>query len=294
MLGLMNHWRQAIEKLRATEIDVSGKFRILRVWAIIIGNVPGSLAPFVTLAIYALVALTSGDHTLLVTQAFTSLALINLVTEPLLMFCQALPSLTQAVSCFSRIENFLIINSPLWHLKSHSPLEEDTTAMPLRFRAEHSSSPHLVTFQSADISWFPKNHHEQVVLRNLNFSIPTGFTAIVGPVGSGKTSLLASIIGETTVVSGEMQSHITSRVAFCAQKPWLTNDTIKNNIIGELEFDQTWFSYVIQSCALGEDLENLPGGIMTVVGENGLSLSGGQRQRVVCRATESSNFKYRT
>lgn len=209
------------------------------------------------------------------------------------MFCQALPSLTQAVSCFSRIEKFLTINSPSWHLESHSPLEEDTSAMPLHFRAVNSNSPHLVTFQSADISWFPKNHQGKVVLRNLNFSIPTGFTAIIGPVASGKTSLLASIIGETTVVSGEMQSYITSQVAFCSQRPWLTNDTIKSNIIGELEFDQTWFSYVIQCCALREDLENLPGGIMTVVGENGSSLSRGQRQRVVCRATESSNFKYR-
>ncbi|KAL6828791.1 P-loop containing nucleoside triphosphate hydrolase protein [Trichoderma sp. SZMC 28015] len=280
MLGLMNHWSQAIEKLRAIEIDVSGNFRILRVWAIIIGNVPGSLAPFVTLAIYALIALTSGDQSLLVTQAFTSLALINLVTEPLLMFCQALPSLTQAVCCFSRIEKFLIVNSSSWHLESHSPLEEDTSSMSLRFRAGHSSSPHLITFQSANISWLPKNYQGKIVLHNLNFSISTGFTAIVGPVGSGKTSLLASILGETTVVSGEMQSHITSRVAFCSQRPWLTNDTIKNNVIGELEFDQTWFSYVIQCCALREDLENLPGGIMTVVGENGSSLSGGQRQRV--------------
>ncbi|UKZ80163.1 hypothetical protein TrVFT333_007920 [Trichoderma virens FT-333] len=280
MLGLMNHWSQAIEKLRAIEIDVSGKFRILRVSAIIIGNVPGSLAPFVTLAIYSLIALSSGDQSLLVTQAFTSLALINLVTEPLLMFCQALPSLTQAVSCFSRIEKFLEIESPPWHWESHSLLEEDASAMPLHSRAGRSSSLPLVTFQSADISWFPKNHQGKVILRNLNFSIPAGFTAIVGPVGSGKSSLLASIIGETTIVSGEMQSHITSRVAFCSQKPWLTNDTIKRNIIGELEFDQAWFNYVVQCCALREDLNNLPDGVMTIVGENGSSLSGGQRQRV--------------
>ncbi|KAK4067234.1 uncharacterized protein Triagg1_7677 [Trichoderma aggressivum f. europaeum] len=209
--------------------------------AIIIGNVPRLLAPFLTLAIYALIALTSGDQSLLVTQAFTSLALINLVTEPLLMFCQALLSLTQAVSCYSRIKK--MINSPSWHLESRSPLEEDTSAMSLGFRARHSSSPQLVTFRSANISWFPKNHQGRVVLRNLNFSIPTGFTAIVGP-------------------------------------PWLTNDTIKSNIIGELEFDQTWFSYVIRCCTRREELENLPGGIMTVVGENGSSLSGGQRQRV--------------
>lgn len=239
------------------------------------------MAPFVTLAIYALVALATGNQSLLVTQAFTSLALINLVTEPLLMFCQALPSLTQAISCFSRIEKFLMIDSPSRHLASHSPLEENASAMPMNSRARYSCSPHLVTFQSADISWSPKDHQGQIILRNLNLSIPVGFTAIVGPVGSGKTSLLASIIGETTIISGEMQSHITSRMAFCSQKPWLTNDTIKRTIIGELEFDQAWFDYVVQCCALSEDLENLPDGPMTVVGENGSSLSGGQRQRVV-------------
>jgi ABC-type bacteriocin/lantibiotic exporter with double-glycine peptidase domain len=226
-------------------------------------------------------ALNSGDQSLLVTQAFTSLALINLVTEPLLMFCQALPSLTQAVSCFSRIEKFLMIDAVSWPLEDPSSLEDDSSAVSLRSQFEYSTSRDLVSFQSVDVSWFPRNHEEKPVLRHLNFSISAGFTAIVGPVGSGKTSLLASIIGESTIVSGEMQSSISSKVAYCSQKPWLTNDTIKRNITGELPFDQAWFDFAAQCCALGQDLENLPAGSMTIVGENGSSLSGGQRQRVV-------------
>jgi ABC-type bacteriocin/lantibiotic exporter with double-glycine peptidase domain len=280
MLGLMDHAGETIEKLRAIEIDVSARFRALRVWAIIIGNAPSVLAPFVTLAVYALITLATGERSLPVEKAFTSLALVTLVTEPLLMLCQALPALTQALSCFSRIEKFLMI--PIFRgLGSAEFLPSDSQqGMLLDALAGHTASNDrcLVTFRNADICWSPQN---RIVLHGLNLTIHAGLTAIVGSVGSGKTSLLASMIGETKVVSGSvLLTNKMSRVAFCSQTPWLVNDTIKRNIVGDSEFDQVWFDFAVSCCALQKDLDCLPAGCLTVVGTNGSSLSGGQRQRV--------------
>lgn len=246
------------------------------------------VAPFATLAIYALIALTGGDQSLLVAQAFTSLALISLVTEPLLMFCQALPSLTQAVACFSRVEEFLMME-PAFRPLEPPGSQGDQSVLLDDSRVGHPSSDCLVAFHNADISWFPKSLQRHLVLHDLNLNIQGGFTAIIGPVGSGKTSLLSSIIGETITVSGSVLSRITSRVAFCSQTPWLVNDTIKRNIIGESDFDQAWFDFAISCCGLQQDLDNLPAGSLTVVGNNGSSLSGGQCQRVVGHLTNNGN-----
>ncbi|KAI1406922.1 P-loop containing nucleoside triphosphate hydrolase protein [Hypoxylon sp. FL1857] len=278
MLSLMAESRGTIERLRSIEIQVSTKFRSLRVWAIMVGNTPTTLAPFATLAVYSLIAVTAGDQTLLVTQAFTSLALITLVTEPLLLFCQALPSLIQAISCFSRIEKFFMIQ-PVVQATRPRDSQSGTSVMLREIPAAHSPNDCLVTFDNACISWAPEAH-PQIVLHDLSLTIWGGFTAIIGPVGSGKSTLLSSIVGGTSVISGSVLSRITSRVAFCSQTPWLMNDTVERNIIGDSDFDQAWFDFSVSCSSLQEDLDNLPAGRLTVVGNNGLALSGGQRQRV--------------
>ncbi|KAK1752303.1 canalicular multispecific organic anion transporter 1 [Echria macrotheca] len=283
MLGLMDHSRRTIEMLRGTEINVSAKFRKLRVWAIMIGNAPTSVAPFVTLAIYALISLSGSQQSLLIAQAFTSLALISLVTEPLLMFCQALPSMTQALSCFERIERFLCVGeSPEIQRPESRSCGDPSSLSPLQPQAAlmHPAGGQLVEFRQASVSWSPKLDDRPIVLHDISLRIGTGLTAIVGPVGSGKTTLVSTIIGETATVSGSVVSNIASRVAFCSQTPWLVNDTIRRNIVGESDFSQEWFDSAVKYCGLRDELEGLPERDLTIVGNNGSALSGGQRQRV--------------
>ncbi|KAI0837465.1 P-loop containing nucleoside triphosphate hydrolase protein [Hypoxylon sp. FL0890] len=279
MLSFMKKSCEIIERLRNIEIQVSTKYRALRVWSLMIGKTPTMLAPFATLAIYSVIAVTAGDQTLLVTQAFTSLALITLVADPILRFCQALPPLTQAISCFSRIEKFFMVQ-PVIESATPRGSRSDTSVMLRGTPAIHSPNDCLIAFENADISWSPDVLYPQTVLHGLSLKIRAGFTAIIGPVGSGKSTLLSSIVGETSVISGSVLSNITSRVAFCSQTPWLMNDTIERNIIGNLDFDQAWFDFSVSCSSLQEDLDNLPAGSLTVVGNNGSSLSGGQRQRV--------------
>lgn len=135
----------------------------------------------------------------------------------------------------------------------------------------------LLSFVSADCSW---TEDSDVVLRGLTVKIHRGITTIIGPVASGKSTLLASIVGEAVKRSGTVTTSI-SRTAFCSQTPWIMNSTVRHNIIGGLDFDQKWYNFTLWACCLQQDLEALPDGDMSEAGSNGSSLSGGQRQRVV-------------
>lgn len=115
-------------------------------------------------------------------------------------------------------------------------------------------------------------------------STPTGnLVTIVGPVGSGKSTFLKGLAGETPVVQGNLFIKYP-HLAFCEQTPWLTNGTIRDNIIGERPLstlDGEWYSTVVKACGLDLDLKRMPAGDETLVGSNGAKLSGGQKQRVV-------------
>ncbi|KAG6898212.1 hypothetical protein C0992_003324 [Termitomyces sp. T32_za158] len=119
---------------------------------------------------------------------------------------------------------------------------------------------------------------------DLNMRIPRGkLVAIVGAVGSGKTSLLQGIIGEMRKTAGSVKFGGT--VAYCPQTAWIQNATIRENICFGRPFEEKKYWKAVDDSCLGPDLEMLPNGDLTEVGEKGISLSGGQKQRVnICRA----------
>ncbi|XP_033096645.1 ATP-binding cassette sub-family C member 9-like [Anneissia japonica] len=131
----------------------------------------------------------------------------------------------------------------------------------------------------------------QPTLSNINIEVPAGkLTMIVGQVGSGKSSLLSAILGEMSTVSGDVQFNSEkSGVAYGAQKAWLLNATLKDNVLFGEKLDNNKYSQVIESCALQPDIDILPAGDQTEIGEKGINLSGGQKQRVsVARTIYSS------
>nr|XP_014970248.1 ATP-binding cassette sub-family C member 8 isoform X1 [Macaca mulatta] len=148
-------------------------------------------------------------------------------------------------------------------------------------------------------------------LSNITIRIPRGqLTMIVGQVGCGKSSLLLAALGEMQKVSGAVfwssslpdsetgedaspeqetatGSDIRKRgpVAYASQKPWLLNATVEENIIFESPFNKQRYKMVIEACSLQPDIDILPHGDQTQIGERGINLSGGQRQRIsVARA----------
>lgn len=104
------------------------------------------------------------------------------------------------------------------------------------------------------------------------------FCAIIGPVGSGKSSILLTILNELEIDKGELT--VNGVVSYLAQEPWLFEGTVRQNILFTEEYDETRYRDVIRVCALERDLELLPYADLTIVGENGISLSGGQKARV--------------
>ncbi|KIY72285.1 multidrug resistance-associated ABC transporter [Cylindrobasidium torrendii FP15055 ss-10] len=116
-------------------------------------------------------------------------------------------------------------------------------------------------------------------LKDLHMRIPRGsFVAIVGRVGSGKSSILQALIGEMRKTEGQVI--FGGSVAYVPQAPWIRNATLRENIFFGQPEDPQQLDAVIEACALTRDLEMLPHGDQTQIGEKGINLSGGQKARV--------------
>lgn len=120
---------------------------------------------------------------------------------------------------------------------------------------------------------------EQVTLKNINLRVKKGnLTALVGQVGSGKTSVVSALLGEMQKLNGFV--NVDGSVAYVPQQAWIQNATLQDNILFGQPLDNEWYNKVIDACALRPDLLMLPGGDQTEIGEKGINLSGGQKQRV--------------
>ncbi|CAH2056105.1 unnamed protein product, partial [Iphiclides podalirius] len=116
-------------------------------------------------------------------------------------------------------------------------------------------------------------------LSAINLSIkPETLTTVVGIVGSGKSTLLQAMLRELESSSGQLE--VRASIAYAAQDPWLFDASVRQNILFGQELDLRRYKQVIKCCQLKSDLDILPHGDKTIVGERGASLSGGQRARV--------------
>ncbi|KAH8196275.1 hypothetical protein TruAng_009556 [Truncatella angustata] len=116
-------------------------------------------------------------------------------------------------------------------------------------------------------------------LRQLSIQ-PSQLTLIVGPIASGKSTLLKSILGEVYLHRGMVHVTDIGDIAYCDQDSWILNQSIRENIIAFSEYEEGFYKTVIKACQLQEDLSHLPKGDLSNVGSQGISLSGGQKQRI--------------
>lgn len=257
------------------------------------------MAPILTFAVFSILAQKSnGSSTLDTAKVFTSLSLFTLLSEPLSSLIMSLSAFMGGVGSFQRIQKFLVTptqeerrKSPflIGNTGSSSDLGNESekgseTSQKSRFSTDirelGSNSSTTVLIENGYFGW-DKEKQPNGCLQSINMAVPRGkITMVVGPVGCGKSTLLKAILGELPVMGGTVQLS-SKRIALCDQTPWHVNGTVQQSIVGISDFDQRWYAAVVRSCALDEDLRNLPQGDQTQIGSKGIALSGGQSQRIV-------------
>ncbi|KAF5400099.1 Multidrug resistance protein 7 [Paragonimus heterotremus] len=221
---------------------------------------------------------------------FTSLALFGMLIGPMNALPWVINGVIEATVSVRRMSRLLsILPGPF---PSHVTTDK-LDGLPLRPNLNSyqilNSTP--VNLRDASFYW---SSPERLVLSNVTLCVQRGhLVGIVGPVGSGKSSLLLAILGElkscplesrsVDFYSDQVASHLNSRLcyAYVGQTPWLCTGTIRHNIVFGSPLDSEWLNQVVFACALEPDLAVLPHGLDTDVGEaSGSRLSGGQRARV--------------
>ncbi|XP_026681209.1 multidrug resistance-associated protein 9-like [Diaphorina citri] len=127
-----------------------------------------------------------------------------------------------------------------------------------------------------------------IALVDINFFAPKGkLVGICGAVGSGKSALLYAILSQLRSTAGKLSREGTC--AYVSQEAWITNDTLRHNILFGEPFEPQRYYKTLYNCALNTDIHILPGGDQTEIGERGINLSGGQKQRVALARALYSN-----
>lgn len=327
MTGLAEKLKAKINDLREDELEASYSFRKVLVKIVVLAFSSAAMAPVASFGMYILLQIHEGYAVLDVSKALTTLALLQLLLAPVSIFIDTLAGVMGAVGCFERIRNYLnsetrvdnrlhaTSNKAPWtnysgllmrslssRRQSGMELDEfsswrrssvrnstvsDIYALSRSQRRQggvfgYSSSAHV---HDASVSWEDAN---KPILKDLNFSIPDArLTMIIGPVGSGKSTLLHMLLGETRSSGGTIQVDFQD-AAYCSQRPWISNSTVRQNILGGYDFEPGWYSTVLSACCLTKDMDLLPQGDMTQAGSNGAALSGGQQARIsIARAIYS-------
>lgn len=125
----------------------------------------------------------------------------------------------------------------------------------------------------------PRNKALKTLI-DVNVDIRMGsLIAVVGAVGTGKTSFLNAILGEMYLEEGG-NIFVNGSIAYCDQRPWILNATVEENILFGSAKDSKRFDLAVSASCLTDDLKIMPAGVLTEIGERGINLSGGQKARV--------------
>lgn len=224
-----------------------------------------SVGVYGTFGIYSRVTLTPD-------LIFSSLALFNKLLLPIVSIPFLVIQLGQAKVYLQRVEYFFGL----------SELEKVVNFSGRALQKKNEA----VCIKNASFFWRKKDAENpraesNFALKDINFGAKVGeLTCLVGKVGSGKTSLLKSIVGELPISEGSSYLKVSGSVAYCSQNAWILNSSIKGNILFGKRFNEDFYNKTIDACQLRPDFQTLPNGDETIVGDKGIALSGGQKARL--------------
>ncbi|KAK3807501.1 MAG: multidrug resistance-associated protein 1 [Linnemannia gamsii] len=267
-------FKSKILEARKAELNVLRKMGALEAVMSLVFASTSTIVTFVTFATYV----TIGHGVLTPKIVFVSLALFKLLHDPVSRLAEGTATTIALIVATKRIRRFLMREEIDSTQVLHEKYDEnsDTPQQPLL------SDQNGTTDEDNSESAPPKP-----TLRNITLSVKNkSLAAVVGRVGQGKSSLLNAIIGEMYKQEGTIR--VRGQVAYVPQQAFITNATVRENIVFGHAYDQDRYRRVVSACGLDPDLDSLPAGDMTEIGERGINLSGGQKQRVsLARATYS-------
>ncbi|CAL4907226.1 unnamed protein product [Urochloa decumbens] len=251
-----NHFKKVIEGLREVEYKWLSAFQLRRGYnSLLFWSSPVLVSAATFLACYILKIPLDASN------VFTFVATLRLVQNPIRQIPEVIGVVIQAKVAFTRIAKFL-----------------DAPELNEQVRKKYNvGSEYPIEINSGSFSW--NENPSKPTLKNINVVVRTGEkVAICGEVGSGKSTLLAAVLGEVPKTEGKMQ--VCGKVAYVSQNAWIQTGTVQDNILFGSSMDKQRYQETLLKCSLVKDLELLPYGDHTQIGERGLNLSGGQKQRV--------------
>ncbi|KAF7506363.1 hypothetical protein GJ744_011829 [Endocarpon pusillum] len=305
--GWEGSFLERLKELRRREIRA---IQVLLAIRNAINAVSMALPVFASMLAFITYSLT--DHTLDPARIFSSLALFNSLRMPLNLLPLVIGQVTDAYASLGRIQEFLLSEEQkeeiVWdgsmraaiemqnasftwernsshdkeqvgNFQTEEQIKDAKDAHKREKKAEKISKKHGKTNSLSDDSSSENAQLEPFKLHDLDFAVGRSeLLAVIGTVGSGKSSLLAALAGDMRKTSGKVKMG-TNR-AFCPQYAWIQNSTLKENILFGKPYKSKWYNQVVDACALRPDLDMLPAGDKTEIGERGITVSGGQKQRL--------------
>lgn len=282
------NFAKIIEKTRIKELRaVKGSSYIMALlysmWAV------SRVSLFLTLITYVY-----AGNVLTARKVFIVSAFYNILNESMVHFWPlAISFCAEAFVSSRRLKEFLLIKEAKPSVKTSSDGDsienikkankkiEDfvNLASTGRIHITDSQKKGLVSFENVTAAWVNEDGESTVGLSSINMNIEPGHLyAIVGSVGSGKTSILHAILGELELDSGLLEVHGT--LSYANQESFIFEGSVRSNILFTEDYDATRYAEVVSVCGLSKDFEIFEHGDDTLVGEKGISLSGGQKARI--------------
>ena len=277
LLALSNRIGSLVQDRRIIELRKMRGFRILSICMSLVASVPSTLSIPLILTFYY--ALNHSKGTFTAAGVYYIWSLVDLMTGSVVSLLNGIPSLMSSRVCFTRIQEFLAkqtihesrVSGTDKDLPSHGP------AVELSVLEGVSKIRDMCAIEL--VNW-SVGYSQSPVLADINACLEKGnLTIVAGPVGSGKTTFLLGLLGETRCFGG--CTRIPSKsIGYCSQSSWLVNDTFRNNVVAQSPPDDKWYLTVVKACALDVDISRMSSGHDTLVGSRGVVLSGGQKQRL--------------
>ncbi|KAJ5980294.1 hypothetical protein N7481_007592 [Penicillium waksmanii] len=250
-----------------------------------------SIPIFASMLAFITYALT--NHDLQAAEIFSSLALFNSLRMPLNMLPLVIGQVTDAWTALNRIQEFLLAEEQKEDIEKIEGMDRAIEINQASFtwerlpseegedagKAKKSPDAKAVALLKEEEKAENSTPLEPFKLKNMTLEVGRNeLIAVIGTVGCGKSSLLSALAGDMRVTEGTVRMSTTR--SFCPQYAWIQNTSVRNNVLFGKDYDETWYNQVIDACALSPDLEILPNGDQTEIGERGITVSGGQKQRL--------------